>query len=230
MYGQVAASPRVLLDKPLLDVLGIRFLVADPEEKVAQGLEPALRLPYSSKERPPLVLYVNPGAWPDAVVLAPEAKEYSLPLLPDCGHEALMCRDFSGLAAMRLPGESVEARWEPGGDLELSLPPAPRPRLVLVNQAYRQGWRAGWRGSGGQGQTEVFVLAGGLTGLEVPPGAELVRLEFRPAPRLLLYGLSWVLLAAVAASVVALALLGHRARLRGRRPDRDLANSPAQGR
>lgn len=191
MTGQIKSSPWLVTNGPLLDVLGIRFLIAGVGESVTPGL-----LPLVSQTLPSgcqVILYENDQAWPEAVVVDARIKDLHLETVPGCGHDGLLCLDFSPILPLR---ENVRMSVRPDGDgLVLSLEPDAGPRTLLVNTLYREGWRAHWAGPGGaSGSAPTFPLFGALIGVNIPPGTETVSLSYRPAIQVAFTVITWTTL------------------------------------
>src|SRR5207237_10268864 len=86
-----------------------------------------------------IVAYRNPGAWPDAVVLA--RRPGTLPRRAGCDTPGLLCADFSPAARLRVRGAVRGERWH-GTDLSVRLRPVALPRVLMLSQLYRPGCEA----------------------------------------------------------------------------------------
>jgi hypothetical protein len=191
IFGQKDAARH----QAMLDVLGIRYVLAFSDERVASGLVaihdfgPVIHYPGKT-----LVLYENPGAWPPAVVMRTSLaglQGLRLPRRTSCQHDRLFCADFSPLLALRDRQAQVEVRQWPGG-MELRLAPASTPRTMLLAQMYRPAWQAiGYTSDGRESPLPVRRVVEALTGLAVPPGVERVVLRYRPQDRMVITAISW---------------------------------------
>jgi hypothetical protein len=177
MKAQLLGSKRILFNKPLLDVLGIKYIFADLNEPVPPGLVRFTLLPGEKGQI--LVMYVNPGAWPDAVVVNPESKFLKSSAESRSNDINLIFYDFKPLEAMRITEDSVTIKRD-HGSINLMLAPSNKSRTVMLSEYFRPGWKARWKSSAGMVDTEVFPIFGHLIGIEVPKGAVEVDLCYMP--------------------------------------------------
>jgi hypothetical protein len=107
-YGRIRL-PATLIESDIgLDVLGIRYVLANPGEPVAEGL--IQRGTVAKRDQTLLVIYENTDAWPRAFMLRGDAGVLTdLPRQAGCSNDRLLCRDFAWLGERRLP---VAARIE----------------------------------------------------------------------------------------------------------------------
>jgi hypothetical protein len=136
--------------------------------------------------RTDLVLLANSDAWPRAVLMAPDARTLSLPLRPQCGHTAALCRDYTRFAEHRL-ADGVSFHDVPDG-YAVDVAPAPAERLLFVSATYRPEWQATAAGR----SLDVQRVAGAFIGVVLPPGVSHVDLAFVPRARMALAALSAV--------------------------------------
>lgn len=177
LKGHLTGSKRITFNKPLLDVLGIRYIFADLNEPVPSGLVRSALLP--GKDDQIIVMYTNPNAWPDAVVVSNEIS--FLQPLPERGQniKGLLFYNFMPLLGERIMGDSVTTKRD-HGSIMLMLEPSRKRRTVMVSEYFRPGWKAKWRSSEGFIETSVFPIFGHLIGIEVPKGADEIRLSYAP--------------------------------------------------
>ncbi|MGE3274335.1 MAG: hypothetical protein AB7O67_04430 [Vicinamibacterales bacterium] len=173
-YGRIESVAPLQQSAPSLRVLGLRYVVAFRDEPVAQVLEPVSSL---TTPRGDLVLYRVPEA-AAALVVPASVPVGEPPLLADCPTRGLLCRDFTALDAARLPG--AHARTERAhGTITVRLEPQDSATVVVIGEMYRDGWRAAASGT----ELPVRGVAGGLIGVEVPPGIAHLQLDYAPAGR-----------------------------------------------
>lgn len=200
---------------PLLQALGVGALLLPPADPDRPEPYPeAAALPAIPLPTGPLRVVAVPAPAPRAWIAAGAWRAAS----PE-----------DALAALRAP----EAWWRPGVELALPLPegegppievevssdgdgllelffePADQPRLLVVNEAWSPGWRADLSGA----PTPTLRAGGVWISALLPPGADRLRLRYRPD------GWIWGLRAG-ALGLVLLALLaarGQRARAADRR-------------
>jgi hypothetical protein len=185
-YGRIQTPPPLVMSPATMDVLGIRYLLADEGEGVAAGLRRLGEIPKKSGER--LVLYENAGAWPGAFTTDAASESLAAPRLSGCAHDRLLCLDLAPLASRRLPG-TVQVRGE-HGSLDVQLAEAATPRLLVVTQMFRPEWQAS---ADGVSLTTVAV-SGGLLGVRVPAGSTAVQLRYRPLGIMAATLLAWLTL------------------------------------
>jgi hypothetical protein len=199
-YGAILSQPAVQGDQRVLDLVGVRYVVALNGEPVAPGL--TRRATLSSTNGTTFVLWGNPSAAPGAVVVDAGAKTLSLSPLQGCDARALLCRDFTPLHALVRPDRVSVSREE--GRIVLSLDAAGSSRVVLLWDLFRPEWTTATAGA------SIAPALGGLMFVEVPPGATDVVLTYRPLVRLGLSLLAWVALAGVVCALLADALSKRR--------------------
>jgi hypothetical protein len=171
-YGRVRVPEQALRSPGVLDVLGIRYVLARPEDAVAEGLQPRGSIP--RKLAGEFVLYENTDAWAGAFLARANVEQAILPLLDGCAHDRLLCRNVAALADYRLP-DAVHLAAE-GDRMTVRVLPATEPRVLVVTQMFRPDWIA----SAGEAPLETVPVAGALLGVRVPPGATSITLRYRP--------------------------------------------------
>ena len=192
LYGRVHV-PQPLIDSAgTLDVLGIRYVLARPEDPVAPGLAVLGTVPRKLGDH--FVLYENTDAWPVAFVADTSIEQARPPAFPGCPHDRLLCRDLAILAGHRLTDPvRVDRR---GSALDARLLPAGTPRVLVVAEMFRADWVAQ---SGNGDRLETLPIAGALLGVRVPPGTDVVALRYRPWPVMLAAAAAVLTLVACAA-------------------------------
>ncbi|WP_161656080.1 hypothetical protein [Alkalidesulfovibrio alkalitolerans] len=152
-----------------------------------------------------IVVYENEDAWSPAWFAVPEVSAGPLPSVAGCGHDRLLCADASGLPAIKTG--DTRADFAAGG-MDVRFAPASEPRLLVVTQMYRPGWRAeGLREGGERVLLTTSETLGTLTAVEIPAGVFAVSLRYLPVTPRLLTRVSWGMLglfSLVAASCLAL--------------------------
>ena len=99
LEGRIVAPPGALSNKDWLDVLGVRYILATPEETSAPQLLPS-PVPQANGDLPRR-LYINDQPWPRAVFLRLPVVISELPLLPQCPNQRALCRDLGALKHLR---------------------------------------------------------------------------------------------------------------------------------
>lgn len=196
LEGEILAVAETVGSERLLDVLGIRYVVALGDEPVAPTLRPLRHLAGN------LTLYENSDAWPEAffVDAVPRA---SIPRLPGCAHQGFLCADFSAYALDRRSESVRVSRLHDG--VQLSFAPADRERDLILTQWFRSGWTVT------RGRASIHRALEQLIAVHVEPGEEAVRVRFRPAARLAWWGVSIGTQVIVAGIILALVLRRVRA-------------------
>ncbi len=194
--GSVIGGQREALDQPLLlDVAGIRWVLARDGEAVPPGFVERGRRAFG----PATLVLHETAASRGAAFVTPGIRTLALPLVPGCAHRSLFCRDFAALAPLVDLAPVRTVRQD--GEIALSFAAAAEPRLLLVGEMFRPGWRA-------DVGTPVELLLGALVGVTVPGGADHVVLAFRPPVRVWLARAAWAMM--VCAAAVAVAGRRHR--------------------
>jgi hypothetical protein len=202
MHGIIRGQRSVIENATLLDVLGINVVVAMTDEGVApKGLIRLERVRVDSEIE--MDIFANPDAWPEAVLLSPNAGAAPLPLVERCDHEAALCRDYTALAHTRLQ-EDVALR-EDGDGYRVHVPPSDAPRLLFVSAFYRPEWVA----TATDQSLTIEPIANAFIGVTVPPGIQDLQLAFRPRTRI---ALTWLSAVSLVALLVALGTLMWRQR------------------
>ena len=202
MHGMIRGQRSVIENATLLDVLGIDVVVATTEEGFApRGLIRLEQLRATPEAG--LDIFANPDAWPDAVLLSPSARTAALPIVGGCEHTAALCRDYTALAGMRIPGDVVFR--DVGDGYRVHVPSSQSPRLLFVSAFYRAEWEA----TAADRNLTVEPIANAFIGVTVPPGIQDIELMFRPRTRI---ALTWVSGVSLVALLLALGALTWRRR------------------
>lgn len=194
-YGHIAATAQSTRSKPLLDVLGVRYLIALDDEVVADGLR--LVGDVAVRTGQTLRVYRNEDAWPGAAFVDEHVGEIRLARMTGCPHDRVFCADFAPVAAARRADAPVVVSRSESA-IRLAFPPAAEPRTLLVAEMYRPGWRA----RADAGVLPVEPLLGALIGITVPVDVGALDLVYRPGPLAALTVVAWAALAAAAIGVL----------------------------
>ena len=213
-YGRLRL-PRPLVESDEgLDVLGIRYVLANPGETVAPGLRPRGSVP--KRYGGALLLYENPDAGPGGFVIGDAPEELpELPVYADCINDRLLYRDLSGLAGRHASEDIAVTRQ--GGQIDVDIDSRGRaealsgggssePRLLVLIEMFRPEWVA----RSDRGLLATRSVGPGLLGVSLPPGTTSVRLNYRPTIFMVASVLAW---AALAGGIIAL-LVFSRSRAR----------------
>jgi hypothetical protein len=184
MKAQILGSQKTLFNKPLLDVLAIRYIFADLNETVPPGLFRAALLP--GKRDQIIAMYINPTAWPDAVVVDEKIKLLQPQLQSGSKDNSLLSYDFRPLLEARMLKDHVKVKRN-DGSITLMLERSTKRRIVMVSEYFRPGWNAKFRSSDRMTETAIFPLFGHLIGLEIPGGQTEVKLYYSPSIKAILW-------------------------------------------
>jgi hypothetical protein len=203
LHGEIRGEPG-LWDEPddlvraqgVLDVLNVGYVLARPDERVAGSLVPVHRFHVPAGRSTgdalaatDILVYRNPVRWGDAVVVSQDAKSLdSFAQRPACRIPGLLCDDVSPILGLRSPGGVTAQRWS-DRNLDVRLAASTRPRVLMVSQLYRPGWRA--KLSDGR-TVDGYRLFGAVTGFDIPPGVRSAQVYFHPTARIAFAALSWV--------------------------------------
>ena len=201
-YARVSAPQQLLESAAGLDVLGIRYVLTNADETVAEDLRRRGVVP--KRDGTHFVLYENSNPWPDAFVLDGAAEHIPPARLPGCSNDRVLCTDLAPLAARRsTDGLLIRHR---NGRLDVRLFPADEPRLLVISQMFRLDWAASADGS----SLTTVPAFGGLIGVRIPPGISSVQLRYRPVMLMLATVLAWCTLIAGFAALIVLRRTGRR--------------------
>lgn len=201
-YARVSAPQQLLESAAGLDVLGIRYVLANADETVAEDLRRRGVIP--KRDGTHFVLYENSNPWPDAFVLDSAAEQIPLVRLPGCSNDLVLCTDLAPLAERRsTDGLLIRHR---NGRIDVRLFPADEPRLLVISQMFRLDWVASADGS----RLTTVPAFGGLIGVRVPPGIDSVQLRYRPVMVMAATALAWCTLIAGFAALIVLRRTGRR--------------------
>jgi hypothetical protein len=164
-------TPTTVTSPSTLNVLGVRYVLAMPDDHVSNRLRPI-------REVGGVRIFENPDAWPEAFFVR-TFPNTPLPRVPDCGHDRFLCVDFDRAGIEReLEAITVERRRD---GLTLTFAPSDRPRHVIVTQWYQPYWRVP------EGSARIVRAAEQLVGLDVPAGERRVTIEYLPVLRATLF-------------------------------------------
>lgn len=183
----VSVTSDILVNTSLLNVMGFSAIAALEEETVSPDLKPVGTLRGFDNIR----LYENEDAWPIAVALQPSALGIDPTVRIGCGHDRLLCRDFTEVLSLRKEGIIQDVLLKTGGDIKINLTPSPMEELLLISQAFKADWRA----VDGQGNIlPIFEILGGMIGVRVPIGVSSVSFNYYPQIRVLAVSIAVALL------------------------------------
>lgn len=215
MHGRIDGELDVLVNRPLLDVMGIDVVVVSDGTEVATGLKDLGTYDWFQRDR--FRLFRNETAWPLVSLMDSRVRDLTrLPRRDGCSHQKLMCADFSAVLNARRSGQEVRYSWK-GDQLVIDIPPSDQRRTILVTQAYWKQWQAR---SDDQTQLDVFPLLEAFVGIDVPPGIRKVELTYiDPTYR-------WLTIAHVAGLTIPLIVIGVLV-VRGNRRDKQDRKTPS---
>jgi hypothetical protein len=195
-YARVHAPAQLVESDDALDVLGVRYVLANTGEMVAPGLSERGVVPKLDGSH--FVLYENSDPWPDAFVINEGPEPIDLAARDGCDNQRLLCRDFSPLVRRRSSDDLQVTNRDGRIDIQLSSR-ADAPRLLVVSQMFRPDWVATADGL----RLVPLSVFGGLLGVRVPPGITSVRLRYWPVAVVRATALAWcVLLGGVSLLVI----------------------------
>ena len=201
-YARVSAPQQLLESAADLDILGIRYVLTNADETVAEDLR--LRGVVPKWDGTHFVLYENSNPWPDAFVLDSAAEHIPPVRLPGCSNDRVLCTDLAPLVERRsTDGLLIRHR---NGRIDVRLFPADEPRLLVISQMFRLDWVASADGS----RLTTVPAFGGLIGVRIPPGISSVQLRYRPVMVMLATALAWCTLVAGFATLIVLRRTGRR--------------------
>jgi len=206
MVGGIEGQADVLINKELLDVLSIRYILATPDEARASDLvEVGRYTPYDGLE---IQILKNDDAWPLAVTVDAAAINLELSRRNTCEHNKLFCCDFSAVKRILISDNEIEVNHEHGGVINLKTVPRSYERTVLLSLMYRPGWVAKTKSR----NLSVFRAVENLIAIKLPPNISEVTVSYQPVDRVVLFHLFWVNLAS---SLIVLCVLyaGYRKNL-----------------
>ena len=193
-YGRVAPPQPFLESAASLDLLGIRYVLAERGETVAPDLR---ELPVKIAAAPELLLYENDDAWTGAILVDADVGTVHVPPLAGCPNDRLLCRDLSVVTTLH-PAPAAIVRSE--GAIDITFDRVEMPRTLVVAEMFRPGWTA----TAANQDPSTFAFLDSLLAVRVPAGAASVHLAYRPG---LMYGATAGALAAIAGSLLAVILL-----------------------
>jgi len=193
-YARVAPPQPFLESAAALDLLGIRYVLAERGETVAPDLrERSLKIATAAE----LVLYENDDAWTGAIVVDADVGTVHVPPLADCPNDRLLCRDLSVVTNLH-PAAVAIVRSE--GAIDVTFDRLEMPRTLVVAEMFRPGWTA----RAADQHPSTFAFLDSLLAVRVPAGAASVHLAYRPG---LMYAATLGAVAAIAGSLLAVILL-----------------------
>jgi len=212
MESFITGDTNVIANPTLLDVLGINLVLTTEHET---GVPPGLavvdrpRPPVSDARLSDLVVLANAEAWPQAVLLRPDAYALELPGHAGCKRTGALCRDYGPLSRMRLDGNV--ALQVSNGRYVAHIPPSDQERLLFISAMYRPEWRA----TAATGPLTVRPVANAFLGVTIPAGITDVTVEFTPTVQI---ALTWFSSLVLFGSTVGVLLVRRRRGDRVTRP------------
>lgn len=188
--GMSPPTPTTVTTPATLNVLGVRYVIAMPDDQVSDGLRLVTTTAHGVR------ILENTEAWPEAFFVA-NFPPTPLPRLPQCGHDRFLCADF---------GRGIERQEEPvtidrrRDGMTLRFAPADRPRRILITQWYQPYWRVT------DGAARLVRPGEQFVGLEVPAGEQRVTIQYLPVLRAALF------FAGIAVELVVLVLVAWLSR------------------
>jgi hypothetical protein len=191
-YGRIRLPRQLIESDEGLDVLGIRYVLANPGEAVAPGLRMHGSVPKSNGRE--MVLYENVDAPPGAIVISDQ--KGGLPQLapyPDCVNDRLLCKDLSPLARLRHRDHVDIVRRGP--HIQITVPAGTEPRMLVLAEMFRPEWKA-------DGSLQTISVGPGLLGVRLPAGTTSVSLSYRSTPFVAASLLGWTVLVGAFAALL----------------------------
>jgi hypothetical protein len=193
-YARVAPPQPFLESAASLDLLGIRYVLAERGETLAPDLR---ERPVKIATAPELVLYENDDASTGAILV--DVGTVHVPPLADCPNDRLLCRDLSVMTNLH-PAAVAIVRSE--GAIDVTFDRLEMPRTLVVAEMFRPGWTA----TAANQRPSTFAFLDSLLAVRVPAGAASVHFAYRPR---LIYAATLGALAAIAGSLLAVILLSR---------------------
>lgn len=192
MHGLIESEHEVIINQYLLDVCGINYVLAIPNETKAQDLREISRYRFNDGEE--IAIYSNDDVSERALLFDKDISKLSLPKKSNCRHDKILCRDFSILKGS-VSSAGVELNKINYG-LAINIQDSKKPKFLMVTELFRKEWSA--FGSGldvlEEIELEVFPVIGGFIGVKLPPNITNVRLTYKPFKRIVLESFSWIVL------------------------------------
>ena len=194
MESQLQAAAHTVDTRPLLNVLGIRYILAHGSDTVAEGLS-------EIQQWNGLRLYGNDQAWPEAFFVD-ALRDDRIPRLAGCGHDRFLCADFSKYDLHRRDDPLQITRLYDG--FRLTFPSRQSRRYILITQWYYPEWRVT------EGRASLQRASEQLIGVDIAPGERSIKVQYRPYLRASLFAMG---LGTEVAVGIAIAIVGTRRRI-----------------
>jgi hypothetical protein len=209
----IGGRQEVIENDALLDVLGVNLIMQAAGEgplpstlRVTDHLRPGGGVGRYDGPAHDILMLANENAWPKAVLIDSKVETAALPFRRGCPHRGALCRDYTALAASRLPERVRLAAAD--GRYSARFAPSDRERLLFLSVLYRPEWRA----TAAAETLRVVPIADAFVGVIVSPGMEQVELRFVPRVRIVLVWFSGGILTILLVGVG----LGEASRVRHR--------------
>jgi len=189
-YSNIESVPPLQLSAASMATVGISHVLARVGEPIASELSRVSEL--TTADGVQLVLYENPGVT-GAVVLPRAIVAEPTPLLDQCPHTRLLCRDFSRVWSSRDASAKPQLSGR-DGRLSVEIARTAAQATLVVGELYRREWTAS---AAGRALT-VRPAFGGLLAVDLPEDATQVALVYRPRLRMAANALAAAALLAIA--------------------------------
>lgn len=195
MRSHIPSQDQIFKNKPLLDIAGIRYVIASGNEDPNPFLKPIYY--YSISPDIAVKILINNDAWDDAVILKKEAKNIKLERLEASAHDRLLCADFSPVVSLRIPGDKISTVRK-HGKIYLKMKPSLDTRTLLINEYFRPEWVALVNSAEKSSlKLKTFAIFEEFIGIDVPPGVTGIVLTYYPLYRIILEIISWVVVVSI---------------------------------
>jgi hypothetical protein len=210
-YGRIRSPAGLIESDESLDLLGIRYVLANPGERVAAGLIECGTIAKRNQTR--LILYENHDAWPGAFVLRGDARSVGeLFRYPGCSNDRLLCKDLRPLAERSRPAGIQVLRQ--ADQIDITLDDDTEPRLLILAEMFRPAWTA----TADDATLTTVSVGPGLLGVNLPPGTAALQLEYRPTLLKVTTMVAWSAMAGAMMALLVLSIPGDWRLLPHRRP------------
>jgi hypothetical protein len=173
-YAFIGMSPptsTTVTTPATLNVLGVRYVIAMPDDKVWDGLRLVKTAAHGVR------ILENTEAWPEAFFVS-NFPVVPLPRLPKCDHDRFLCVDFAGGIERQPEPITIDRRRD---GMTLRFASSDRPRRIIVTQWYQPYWRVT------DGAARLVRAGEEFVGLEIPPGEQTITIRYLPVLRATLF-------------------------------------------
>jgi hypothetical protein len=192
-YGQIKGQESVPMNKDLLDILSVKYVVSIKEETVHPKLVGVDR--WIDKSGTEFFLWENLDAGSEAFFLDTSTAAIELKSVTNCEFNVgLLCSDVSELKKIILKNQKIDVDSR-NGKLFLKYEVSSKKRYILLSTMYREGWR-------GPKDANLIQSKFGLIELMAPEGSSELMIEYAPPLRGYSIILSWLTI--LTTSIIAL--------------------------